>query len=60
MIQGFNREGQRTQGMIILDLDIEGFLTQVNCLVIDAPTSTNLLFGRPWIHKYKVVVSTMH
>ena len=60
MIQGFNQRGQRTIGVITLDLDIQGFLTQVNCHVINAPTSYNLLLGRPWLHRYKVVASTAH
>lgn len=60
MIQGFNQGGQRTMGVITLDLDIQGFLTQVNCHVINAPTSYNLLLGRPWLHRYKVVASTAH
>lgn len=47
-------------GMIDLDLDIQGFLTKVVCYVINAPTSYNLLLGRPWIHRYKVVTSTLH
>ena len=47
-------------GVITLDLDIQGFLTQVNCHVINAPTSYNLLLGRPWLHRYKVVASTAH
>ena len=54
-IHGFNSGGQGSLGTILLDQDIQGFLTQVNCHVIDAPTSYNLLLGRPWLHRYKVV-----
>jgi hypothetical protein len=59
-IHGFNSGGQGSLGSILLDIDIQGFLTQVNCHVIDAPTSYNLLLGRPWLHRYKVVPSTAH
>ena len=59
-IHGLNSGGQGSLGTILLDLDIQGFLTQVNCHVIDAPTSYNLLLGRPWLHRYKVVPSTVH
>jgi hypothetical protein len=60
LIQGFNQDGQRSLGTIVLDLDIDGFRSQVNCQVIDAPTSYNLLLERPWIHKYRVVPSSVH
>lgn len=52
MIQGFDQGGQRAIGTITLDLDIEGFLSQVVCHVIAAPTSSNRLLGRPWLHRY--------
>lgn len=60
VIQGFNQGSQRTMGTVSLDLDIQGFLTKVNYHVINAPTSYNLLLGRPWMHQYKVVASTVH
>lgn len=59
-IQGFNQGGQRTIGMINLDFDIQGFISSVTCYVINAPTSYNLLLGRPWIQRYKIVPSTLH
>jgi hypothetical protein len=60
VIKGFNQEGQRTIGTISFDLDIDGFLTKVNFHVIYAPTTYNLLLGRPWLHRYKGVPSTVH
>ena len=56
MIQGFNQDGQH--GAINIVLEIDDFLTRVDCQVIDAITTYNLLLGRPWMHKYKVVPST--
>lgn len=60
MIQGFHQGGQRAMGVITLELDIQGFLSKVTCHVINAPTSYNLLLGRPWLHQHKIVASTVH
>ncbi|XP_070041508.1 uncharacterized protein [Nicotiana tomentosiformis] len=60
MIQGFNKEGQRAIGLIRLGITIEDMQSSTWLHVIDEKTSYNVLLGRPWIHKNKVVPSTYH
>ncbi|XP_070026125.1 uncharacterized protein [Nicotiana sylvestris] len=60
MIQGFNQGGQRAIGAIKLGITIEDMQSSAWMHVIDAKTSYNVLLGRPWIHKNKVVSSTYH
>ncbi|XP_057249938.1 uncharacterized protein LOC130591057 [Beta vulgaris subsp. vulgaris] len=51
MIQGFNLGGQRTMGMIRVDLSIGEMMATTVFHVIDSKTSYNLLLGRPWMHE---------
>ena len=60
MIQGFNQEGQRAIGRIILDLHIDGMQSSPLLHVIDSKATYNILLGRPWIHENSVVPSSLH
>ncbi|KAL0405376.1 UNVERIFIED_CONTAM: Transposon Tf2-12 polyprotein [Sesamum latifolium] len=60
MIQGFNQGGQRTVGIIRLQLTMEDMVSTALFHVIDAKTSYNMLLGRPWLHENYVVPSTWH
>ncbi|KAI5348893.1 hypothetical protein L3X38_001780 [Prunus dulcis] len=60
MIQGFNQGGQRVMGIIKIELVIGDLKSNTLFHVIDAKTSYNLLFGRPWVHENGKVPSTLH
>ncbi|KAM1084838.1 hypothetical protein TB2_022687 [Malus domestica] len=60
LIQGFNQGGQRTMGMIRVEMTIGELKSSTIFHVIDARTSYDLLLGRPWIHANGVVPSTFH
>ncbi|KAL4619838.1 hypothetical protein ACB092_06G109700 [Castanea dentata] len=60
VIQGFNQGGQRIIGMIYLELIIKELASNILFHVIDAKTTYNILLGRPWIHRNKIVPSTLH
>jgi len=47
MIQGFNLEGQREIGIILLELTMSDLSTTSIFHVIDSRTSYKLLLGRP-------------
>ena len=59
-IQGFNQAGQKAMGTIVLQMEIGELLSTALFHVIDAPTSYNVLLGRPWLHNYGIVPSTLH
>ena len=46
-------------GKIKLKCQIGDLKSEVTCYVIDADTSYNLLFGRPWIHRNSIVPSAL-
>jgi len=60
MIQGFNQDGQRALGKITVALEVGELTTSIVCHVINVVTTYNLLLGRPWIHQYSIVSSTLH
>ncbi|KAL0405438.1 UNVERIFIED_CONTAM: Polyprotein P3 [Sesamum latifolium] len=60
MIQGFNQGGQRVVGIIRMQLTMEDMVSTPLFHVIDAKTSYNILFDRPWLHENIVVPSTWH
>ncbi|KAM1575819.1 hypothetical protein ACFX10_032213 [Malus domestica] len=60
LIQGFNQGGQRTIGMIRVEMTIGELKSSTIFHVIDARTSYSLLLGRPWIYANGVVPSTLH
>lgn len=47
-------------GKLKIKCQIGDLKIEVICYVIDADTSYNLLFGRPWIHRNDIVTSTLH
>ncbi|KAL9239002.1 hypothetical protein vseg_013361 [Gypsophila vaccaria] len=60
MIHGFNLNGERTIGIIRVNLSIDGLSSDTLFHVIDAKTSLKLLLGRPWAHENGAVASTLH
>ncbi|KAL9239139.1 hypothetical protein vseg_013488 [Gypsophila vaccaria] len=60
MIHGFNLNGERTVGIIHVNLNIDELSSDTLFHVIDARTSFKLLLGRPWAHENGVVASTLH
>jgi len=60
IIQVFNLEGQRAIGMIRVKLVIGDLSMSSIFHVIDIRTSYKLLLGRPWLHKYEIIASTVH
>ena len=60
VICGFNNHGTAALGSITLKIKMSTFSFKVRFFVIQANTSYSALLGRPWIHKYQVVPSTLH
>jgi hypothetical protein len=60
MICGFDNQGKPTLGAITVRIQMSTFSFKVRFYVIEANTSYSALLGRPWIHKYRVVPSTLH
>ncbi|XP_020596600.1 uncharacterized protein LOC110036489 [Phalaenopsis equestris] len=60
MLNGFNKKGQKTLGSITLPLQFGDFKSEAKFHVIDGNTSYRALLGRPWIHEYGMVPSTLH
>jgi hypothetical protein len=60
MICGFDNQGKPTLGAITVKIQMSTFSFKVRFFVIEANTSYSALLGRPWIHKYRVVPSTLH
>ena len=59
-IQNFNQVGQRAMGTISLKVEIGELYSKALFHVIDADSSYNVLLGRPWIHTYGIIGSTLH
>ncbi|XP_074300563.1 uncharacterized protein LOC141631841 [Silene latifolia] len=60
MIHGFNLNGERTVGMIRMNLTMGDLSSDTLFHVMDGKTSFKLLLGRPWKHENGVVASTLH
>ncbi|XP_020082008.1 uncharacterized protein LOC109705667 [Ananas comosus] len=60
VIQGFNQHSQKALGSIILPIKFGALRTEAKFYVINADTSYKALMGRPWLHEYNVVPSTLH
>nr|CAD1842646.1 unnamed protein product [Ananas comosus var. bracteatus] len=60
VISGFNKSDEHTLGSIQLMLSLEELKTLVRFYVIDADTSYTMLLGRPLIHEFQIVPSTLH
>lgn len=48
------------EGQISLPVNTEGKGVVVNFIVVNAFSSYITIFGRPWIHTIRVVLSTLH
>ncbi|XP_020080518.1 uncharacterized protein LOC109704178 [Ananas comosus] len=60
VIQGFNQHSQKALGSITLPIRFGKLQTEAKFYVINADTSYKALLGRPWLHKYHIVPSTLH
>ncbi|XP_074289120.1 uncharacterized protein LOC141614257 [Silene latifolia] len=57
---GFSGETAHSVGEITIPTYIEGVNKLVRYLVIEGPTTYNVILGRPWLHQMKAVPSTYH
>ncbi|XP_074277842.1 uncharacterized protein LOC141601454 [Silene latifolia] len=57
---GFSGETKHSLGEIIIPTYAGGVNKQVRYLVIDGPSTYNVILGRPWIHEMKAIPSTYH
>jgi hypothetical protein len=60
VICGFNNQGTSALSSITVKIQMASFSFKARFFVIDSNTSYSALLGRPWIHKYHVVPSTLH
>ncbi|KAL0463616.1 UNVERIFIED_CONTAM: hypothetical protein Slati_0249200 [Sesamum latifolium] len=51
MVQSFNQGGQRSIGVIRMELLMDDMVSTALLHVIDAKTSYNMLLGYPWLHE---------
>ncbi|XP_074298564.1 uncharacterized protein LOC141629465 [Silene latifolia] len=56
----FSGETKQSLGEIVVPTFAGGMNKQVRYLVIDGPSTYNVILGRPWIHEMKAVPSTYH
>ncbi|XP_074318453.1 uncharacterized protein LOC141655265 [Silene latifolia] len=57
---GFSGETTKSLGEIFIPTYVGGVNKQIRYLVIDGPSTYNVILGRPWLHQMKVVPSTYH
>ncbi|XP_074300130.1 uncharacterized protein LOC141631344 [Silene latifolia] len=57
---GFSGETKHSLGEIVIPTYANGVNKQVRYLVIDGPSTYNVILGRPWIHEMKAIPSTYH
>ncbi|XP_056864123.1 uncharacterized protein LOC130511239 [Raphanus sativus] len=57
---GFSGEVKQTLGEVLLPVYAEGINQAIKFLVVDCPSSYNVILGRPWIHDMGAVPSTLH
>jgi hypothetical protein len=60
VICGFNNQGMSALGSITVKIQMSSFSFKARFFVIDSNMSYSALLGRPWIHKYHIVPSTLH
>jgi hypothetical protein len=60
VICGYDNHAKPALGVITLKLQMSSYTFKVKFFVIEANASYSALLGRPWIHKYRVVPSTLH
>ncbi|XP_074298695.1 uncharacterized protein LOC141629619 [Silene latifolia] len=56
----FSGETKHSLGEIVILTYAGGVNKQVGYLVIDGPSTDNVILGRPWIHEMKAIPSTYH
>ena len=56
----FSREQKFTLGDITLPAFTIGVNLHITFVVLDSPSTYNVILGRLWIHEMKVVPSTFH
>ncbi|XP_018479492.1 uncharacterized protein LOC108850459 [Raphanus sativus] len=57
---GFSGEVKQTLGEVLLPVYAEGINQATKFLVVDCPSSYNVMLGRLWIHDMGAVPSTLH
>src|SRR5436853_6580660 len=60
VIAGFNALSSTPVGKIRLKCQIGDLKTEVTCYVINADPSYNLLLGRPWLHRNRLIPASLH
>jgi hypothetical protein len=60
VICGFNNQGTSALGSITVKIQMSSFSFKASFFVIESNTSYFALLGRPWIHKYHIVPSTLY
>jgi hypothetical protein len=60
VICGFNNQGTLALDSITIKIQMSSFSFKARFFVIESNTSYSTLLGRPWIHKYHIVPSTLH
>ena len=60
VLLGFRGEQKFTIGDITLPVYVGGVNLNITFIVLDRSSAYNVIIGRPWIHKMRVVPSTFH
>ena len=56
----FERSVESTEGYVQLALRVGPIVTLTRFHVINSEASYNVLLGRPWLHKHRLIPSTYH
>uniref|UniRef100_A0A2N9HWS0 Integrase catalytic domain-containing protein n=1 Tax=Fagus sylvatica TaxID=28930 RepID=A0A2N9HWS0_FAGSY len=59
-VTGFGGVTEYTMGHVLLVLRVGPIVALTRFQVVNAETPYHVLFGRPWLHKHKLVSSTYH
>ncbi|XP_074301152.1 uncharacterized protein LOC141632505 [Silene latifolia] len=59
-LAGFSGKTKHSLGKIVIPTYAGGVNKQVRYLVIDGPSTYNVILGSPWIHEMKAIPSTYH
>ncbi|XP_074313890.1 uncharacterized protein LOC141649089 [Silene latifolia] len=57
---GFSGETTHSLGEITIPTYVEGVNKLVRYLVVEGPTTYNVILGRPWLHQMKAIPPTYH
>ncbi|XP_070029149.1 uncharacterized protein [Nicotiana sylvestris] len=60
ILNGINMACETTKGEITLPVNTAGTVQETKFYVIEGDMRYNALFGRPWIHSMREVLSTLH